>query len=607
MDRIYERINWENEPSIVTPINDVNLNKMDSAIYQLDGRTIELDTTKAKESDALLMFNAISYDDATGKFTFTRKNGTTVVVDTLLEKVVTNFTYDAVTQQLVLTTPEGEVRVDMSALITQYEFENTTTVAFNVVDGKVQATVIDGSITSNKLQPDYLADITTQATAASHSATSADTSANLSNVSKQQAEAWSNGTIDGVPVDESNPAYHNNAKYWSSQAAVTTLEGLTDTDINNPTNGQALVYENGVWINGAGGGGSVPDNVTLFEAGDTNQLKDKNGNNLIPITKTKAVSDDAGNRLDNTLTNLTNLVNNKASANLVSDAYNSSTTYSEGQYCIYNNILWRSKVSNNAGNTPTENSYWTATNVGKNLVTTNGEGKFGYLGADDSFIPFKSGGGSEPVLLWENPNPTGAFSAQTINLDLSEYAQIIIMAYTSTIYQEKSAYQATVLIPIDGETHYIYTSEGALSKASNLRAVTANSNGVTFGTGNATGSNNNQACIPYKIWGVPTEFIIIEPSNFLTGNINTNGKTYIGNGQELSQIFIYQTTGSAMIEFDSSYNSTQYRQTINGAATWNNLATTNPYRYAIGKDSGGYYYYDTNASAYPLRYFAVVK
>jgi hypothetical protein len=162
--------------------------------------------------------------------------------------------------------------------------------------------------------------------------------------------------------------------------------------------GSGLSVSDGV-LSATGGGGSVPDNVTLFEAGDTNQLKDKNGNNLIPITKTKAVSDDAGNRLDNTLTNLTNLVNNKASANLVSDAYNPSTTYSEGHYCIYNNILWRSKVSNNAGNTPAEGSYWTATNVGKNLVTTNGEGKFGYLGADDSFIPFKSGGGS-----WERLN-----------------------------------------------------------------------------------------------------------------------------------------------------------------------------------------------------------
>lgn len=95
--------------------------------------------------------------------------------------------------------------------------------------------------------------------------------------------------------------------------------------------------------------------------------------------------------------------------------------------------------------------------------------------------------------------------------------------------------------------------------------------------------------------------------SILTGSINTNGKTYIGKGQELSQIFLYQTTGGAMIEFDSSYNATQYRRTVNGEGAWFNIVQTTTSRYAIGKDSGGYYYYDTNASAYPLRYFAVVK
>lgn len=38
----------------------------------------------------------------------------------------------------------------------------------------------------------------------------------------------------------------------------TTLSGLTDVDINNPTDGQTLVYnaESGKWENGAGGGGA---------------------------------------------------------------------------------------------------------------------------------------------------------------------------------------------------------------------------------------------------------------------------------------------------------------------------------------------------------------
>ena len=32
----------------------------------------------------------------------------------------------------------------------------------------------------------------------------------------------------------------------------------------------------------------------------------------------------------------------------------------------------------------------------------------------------------EPVLLWENSNPTAEFDAQTISLDLTEYAGVVI-------------------------------------------------------------------------------------------------------------------------------------------------------------------------------------
>lgn len=40
----YERINWQNEPSEATALNDVNLNKMDSAIYELDGKATTTET-----------------------------------------------------------------------------------------------------------------------------------------------------------------------------------------------------------------------------------------------------------------------------------------------------------------------------------------------------------------------------------------------------------------------------------------------------------------------------------------------------------------------------------------------------------------------------------
>jgi hypothetical protein len=44
IDMAYERINWQNEPSEATALNDVNLNKMDSAIYELDRKATATDT-----------------------------------------------------------------------------------------------------------------------------------------------------------------------------------------------------------------------------------------------------------------------------------------------------------------------------------------------------------------------------------------------------------------------------------------------------------------------------------------------------------------------------------------------------------------------------------
>lgn len=43
--KIYQRINWKNEPSNQTPLNEENLNKMDEAIDELDNRTVKFGDT----------------------------------------------------------------------------------------------------------------------------------------------------------------------------------------------------------------------------------------------------------------------------------------------------------------------------------------------------------------------------------------------------------------------------------------------------------------------------------------------------------------------------------------------------------------------------------
>lgn len=184
MQKAYSRINWENYPSEATPLNETNLNKIDGAVDEIDNRVITQDTTKLDKVTANTMVKDVSFDEETGIFTITLLNGSTKTIDTKLEKIAVNFSYDSTTQQIILTLIDGTKQyIDMSALITQYEFAESDEIYFTVEsDGTVQASVKAGSITEDKLQPNYLADIKVQAEIATQSAEDA-------TVQKSQATA----------------------------------------------------------------------------------------------------------------------------------------------------------------------------------------------------------------------------------------------------------------------------------------------------------------------------------------------------------------------------------------------------------------------------------
>jgi hypothetical protein len=61
MDKAYSRIEWQNEPAITTPINEVNLNKMDYAIDVIDNRVVEL----SESQEAFLTKEEVSSTYAT--------------------------------------------------------------------------------------------------------------------------------------------------------------------------------------------------------------------------------------------------------------------------------------------------------------------------------------------------------------------------------------------------------------------------------------------------------------------------------------------------------------------------------------------------------------
>lgn len=83
---------------------------------------------------------------------------------------------------------------------------------------------------------------------------------------EEDAEAYAVGTRSGVPVTSGDPAYHNNAKYYSEQTNPDALANMTDVDIDSPTAGQVLKYNSTShkWENAAegGGGGTSAQNVS---------------------------------------------------------------------------------------------------------------------------------------------------------------------------------------------------------------------------------------------------------------------------------------------------------------------------------------------------------
>lgn len=214
--KAFERLFWKNRPSTDTPLNASDMNHIESGIDALDDRIVQLDVLKADAQVVNGMVSDISVNDADGVITVTYKNGSTKTYDTNLEKIATNFTYDYSTQRLVLTLSDGSKQyVDMSALITQYEFKDSTTIAFSVDStGKISASVKNGSITDAMLETGYLANITAQATKAESMANSATTSSNSAYDNAKLSQSYAiggSGVRDGEDTD--------NSKYYSEQAS----------------------------------------------------------------------------------------------------------------------------------------------------------------------------------------------------------------------------------------------------------------------------------------------------------------------------------------------------------------------------------------------------
>ena len=159
--KIYSREHWENFPSEKTAINRNRLNNIESGIDAIDDRVCALDTTKVVLTKANELVEEILWDESNGTLTVVKMNGSRAVIDTKLEKLAVNFSFDEANQRLVIVLDDGTKQyVDLSAFVTPFEFKDGDVIYFEVVGGNlVSAGIKDGTISEEKLRPNFLADI----------------------------------------------------------------------------------------------------------------------------------------------------------------------------------------------------------------------------------------------------------------------------------------------------------------------------------------------------------------------------------------------------------------------------------------------------------------
>ena len=216
----YTRVNWINkEVALDTPLSARNLNTMDSALSIIDNALVTLsaeqkaiDTTKA---DLILLNGMIvnfEIDDNTGVVTLTRYDGNTIKVNTTLNKLAVNFSYDAEQQKLYITEADGIIKeVDLSALITQYEFLESDTITFEIItDGKVMAKLRKGTINEEFFDPDVFVKFETYQNTTKSYMESAEQYANNANADATLAESHSHGGTGIRDFEDTD-----NSRYYS--------------------------------------------------------------------------------------------------------------------------------------------------------------------------------------------------------------------------------------------------------------------------------------------------------------------------------------------------------------------------------------------------------
>lgn len=229
---VYSRINWLNKSeSLTTPLGKTNLNRMDSAIYNiaenLDVVYNEMSTGKLDKADAdKLIVGMPTWNRDTGVLTIHFYDNTTFQIDFNIEKIPISFSMNSA-GVITMTTADGtEWTADIGDVIPTYTFVDTDTIS--ITDTKngdyahtVKADIKPGSIKEKHLQPNYLTDVKSEVSAAKASAKSASDSADSAEYDAKLAQSYA---IGGSGIREGEDT--DNSKYNKEQAAASAATAI---------------------------------------------------------------------------------------------------------------------------------------------------------------------------------------------------------------------------------------------------------------------------------------------------------------------------------------------------------------------------------------------
>lgn len=165
-------------------------------------------------------------------------------------------------------------------------------------------------------------------------------------------------------------------------------------------------------------------------------------------------------------------------------------------------------------------------------------------------------------LLWINPNPTTAFNAQTISLDLSNYdaVEVVYKLYTTQQYDVTGqiTYQSnqSVTVSASGTGGFFSGADAPMARTSSM-----SSNGVHFSAGSLCGGSstwavNNNVLIPYKIYGIKYERVAppqTEDARSLQTYVGASGVTInYSHAYQLGNIVIFAITATLNGSFNMS-------------------------------------------------------